>query len=151
MTARSYGTWDDEDIIEYRQLSAGSETSLRLYVTVVPSSDVPAALDSEETDWARTEAATLRAKSPETVKVALRQLREGRAAETFQDNMRMEFRIGWRKVQSADFLEGVRAVIIDKDNAPVWKPTRLEDVKDVDVACYFEPLGPDELSFGAAG
>ena len=48
MTARSYGTWDDEDIIEYRQLSAGSDTSLRLYVTVVPSSDVPAALDSEE-------------------------------------------------------------------------------------------------------
>jgi hypothetical protein len=40
--------WDDEDIVEYRQLSAGSETSLRLYVTVVPSSDVPAALDSEE-------------------------------------------------------------------------------------------------------
>ncbi len=112
--------------------------------------DILAALEAENTDWARTEAATLRAKSPETVKLALRQLREGRAAETFQDNMRMEFRIGWRKVQSADFLEGVRAVIIDKDNAPVWKPARLEDVQDVDVAHYFEPLGPDELTFGAA-
>lgn len=111
--------------------------------------DILAALDADAGDWARTEAATLRAKSPETVKVALRQLREGRAAQTFQDNMRMEFRIGWRKVQSADFLEGVRAVIIDKDNAPVWKPARLEDVSDADVARYFAPLGADELTFGA--
>ncbi|MDP1554510.1 MAG: enoyl-CoA hydratase/isomerase family protein [Hyphomonas sp.] len=110
--------------------------------------EILAALDADASDWARTEAATLRAKSPETVKVALRQLREGRAATSFEDNMRMEFRIGWRKVQSADFLEGVRAVIIDKDNAPAWKPARLEDVTDADVARYFAPLGPDELTFG---
>lgn len=113
--------------------------------------DILAALEAADTDWARTEAATLRAKSPETVKVALRQLREGRAAETFEDNMRMEFRIGWRKVQSADFLEGVRAVIIDKDNAPAWSPARFEDVSDAAVARYFAPLGPDELTFDAAG
>ncbi|WP_291203778.1 enoyl-CoA hydratase/isomerase family protein [Hyphomonas sp.] len=111
--------------------------------------DILAALEADGGDWARTEAATLRAKSPETVKVALRQLREGRSAATFEDNMRMEFRIGWRKVQSADFLEGVRAVIIDKDNAPVWKPACLEDVSDADVARYFAPLGPDELTFSA--
>ena len=113
--------------------------------------DILAALDAEDTDWARTEAATLRAKSPETVKVALRQLREGRAADTFEDSMRMEFRIGWRKVQSADFLEGVRAVIVDKDNAPKWSPSRLEDVSDADVAQYFERLGPNELTFWPAG
>ncbi len=111
--------------------------------------DILAALDTDGGDWARTEAATIRSKSPETVKVALRQLRAGRVAETFEDNMRMEFRIGWRKVQSADFLEGVRAVIIDKDNAPAWKPARLEEVSEADVARYFAPLGPDELTFGA--
>jgi enoyl-CoA hydratase len=106
-----------------------------------------AALDADGSDWARTEAATLRAKSPETVKVALRQLRLGSEAATFEDNMRMEFRIGWRKVQSRDFLEGVRAVIIDKDNVPVWSPARLEDVTEADIAKYFAPLGDDELSF----
>jgi len=108
---------------------------------------IVAALDADGSDWARTEAATLRAKSPETVKVALRQLRLGREAATFEDNMRMEFRIGWRKVQSRDFLEGVRAVIIDKDNAPVWSPARLEDVTEADIAKYFASLGDDELSF----
>jgi enoyl-CoA hydratase len=107
-----------------------------------------AALEADAGDWARTEAATIRAKSPETVKVALRQLREGRAAASFEDNMRIEFRIGWRKVQSADFLEGVRAVIVDKDNAPAWSPAKLEDVSDADVARYFAPLGENELTFG---
>ncbi|MBA3067142.1 MAG: enoyl-CoA hydratase/isomerase family protein [Hyphomonas sp.] len=111
--------------------------------------DIVAALDADGSDWARTESATLRARSPETVKVALRQLRLGRAAASFEDNMRMEFRIGWRKVQSRDFLEGVRAVLIDKDNAPVWSPARLEDVTEADVARYFAPLGPDELTFAA--
>jgi enoyl-CoA hydratase len=108
---------------------------------------IVAALEADPGDWARGEAATIRAKSPETVKVALRQLREGACCETFEDNMRMEFRIGWRKVQSHDFQEGVRAVIIDKDNAPAWSPARLEDVSEADVAKYFAPLGDDELAF----
>ncbi|WP_213268489.1 enoyl-CoA hydratase/isomerase family protein [Hyphomonas sp.] len=108
---------------------------------------IVAALEADPGDWARGEAATIRAKSPETVKVALRQLREGARCETFEDNMRMEFRIGWRKVQSHDFQEGVRAVIIDKDNAPAWSPARLEDVSEADVAKYFAPLGDDELAF----
>ncbi|KJS35067.1 MAG: enoyl-CoA hydratase [Hyphomonas sp. BRH_c22] len=106
-----------------------------------------AALEADGSDWAGEQVAVLRTKSPETVKVALRQLREGGRLERFEDNMRMEYRIGWRKVQSADFLEGVRAVIVDKDNAPKWSPARLEDVTEVDVARYFEPLGADELQF----
>jgi len=106
-----------------------------------------AALESNESDWAKAQARVICTKSPETVKLALRQLREGARMETFEENMAMEYRIGWRKVQSHDFLEGVRAVIIEKDNAPKWTPSRLEDVSDEDVARYFEPLGDDELTF----
>lgn len=108
---------------------------------------IVAALEASGSDWAREQAATIRTKSPETVKVALRQVREGAACERFEDNMRMEYRIGWRKVQSPDFIEGVRAVIIDKDHAPNWVPDRLEAVSDADVQIYFDPLGDDELSF----
>ncbi|MEE2920421.1 MAG: enoyl-CoA hydratase/isomerase family protein [Pseudomonadota bacterium] len=110
--------------------------------------EIVAALEASGDDWAVEQAATLRTKSPETVKVALRQVREGAKTETFEDNMRMEYRIGWRKVQSHDFLEGVRAVIIDKDNDPKWQPATLEGVSEADVAAYFEPLGADELTFG---
>ena len=109
--------------------------------------DILAALRRDGGDWALQQAETLTTKSPETVKLALRQLREGGACETFEENMRMEYRIGWRKVQSADFIEGVRAVIIDKDNAPDWSPARLEDVSDADIDRYFAPLGGDELTF----
>lgn len=106
-----------------------------------------AALEADGGEWASAQAETIRAKSPETVKVALRQLREGAACATFEDNMRMEYRIGWRKVCSPDFLEGVRAVIIEKDQSPNWSPDSLEGVSDADVAKYFELLGDDELTF----
>ncbi len=106
-----------------------------------------AALEASDTEWTAQQAKFLRSKSPETVKLALRQIREGAASKTFEDNMRMEYRIGWRKVASHDFQEGVRAVIIDKDNAPVWSPARLEDVSEADIARYFEPLGENELTF----
>ena len=109
--------------------------------------EIVAALEADGSEWALAQLKTLRAKSPETVKVALRQLREGGRLSSFRENMQMEYRIGWRKVQSHDFQEGVRAVIIDKDNAPAWSPARIEDVPDEMVAKYFEPLGTDELTF----
>ena len=109
--------------------------------------EIAAALEADGGEWALAQLKTLRTKSPETVKVALRQLREGGRLKTFRENMQMEYRIGWRKVQSHDFQEGVRAVIIDKDNAPAWDPARLEDVPDEMIAKYFEPLGEDELTF----
>ncbi len=95
--------------------------------------------------WAQAQAAILMQKSPETVKVALRQLRLGAGCASFAENMAMEYRIGWRKVQSHDFIEGVRAVVVDKDHAPRWHPDRLEDVSPAQVDTYFAPLGTDEL------
>jgi enoyl-CoA hydratase len=109
--------------------------------------DIVAALDANGSEWAAEQANAIRSKSPETVKVALRQVREGAACETFEENMRMEYRIGWRKVQSPDFIEGVRAVIIDKDHSPSWAPDTLEGVSDDHVAGFFAPLGDDELRF----
>ncbi|MEZ5952735.1 MAG: enoyl-CoA hydratase/isomerase family protein [Hyphomonas sp.] len=109
--------------------------------------EIVAALEADGSEWALKQVETLRTKSPETIKVALRQLREGRKLRTFRENMQMEFRIGWRKVQSHDFQEGVRAVIVDKDNAPAWSPSTLEDVTEDMVTKYFEPLGDKDLTF----
>ncbi|MEO0465246.1 MAG: enoyl-CoA hydratase/isomerase family protein [Pseudomonadota bacterium] len=109
--------------------------------------EIAAALAGDGSDWAKAQLDVMCTKSPETIKVALHQLRLGARLERFEDNMAMEYRIGWRKVQSADFIEGVRAVIIDKDNTPVWSPSTLEGVSHEDVARYFAPLGQDELPF----
>jgi len=59
----------------------------------------------------------------------------------------MEYRIGWRKVCSPDFIEGVRAVVVDKDHSPKWSPATLEDVSDDYVATFFASLGEEELRF----
>ena len=57
----------------------------------------------------------------------------------------MEYRVAARRVMSADFREGVRAVLLDKDNAPRWAPAMLAGVSEADIAGYFAPLGAREL------
>ena len=125
----------------------GHMDTINACFSAATAEEIVAALNTDGSDWALEQAKTIASKSPETVKVALRQVRDGAACQTFEDNMRMEYRIGWRKVQSPDFIEGVRAVIIDKDHKPNWAPDTLEGVSDADVARYFEPLGENELSF----
>ena len=102
--------------------------------------DILTSLKAEPGDWAREQASLLETKSPRTVKVALRQLREGHAFATFEENMINEYRIGARQVCSHDFLEGVRAVIIDKDHHPKWSPNTLEGVSDAVLEEVFAPL-----------
>ncbi len=82
-------------------------------------------------------------KSPTSIKIALMQMQAG-AGLGFADTMRLDYRIVTRIARGHDFYEGVRAVIIDKDHAPRWRPERLEDVSAADIAAYAAPL-PDEL------
>lgn len=106
---------------------------------------VLAALDRAGSDFARETAAIIRTKSPTSLKIAFRQMQEGRAHQ-FRDCMRLEFRVTERVQQGVDFYEGVRAIIIDKDNAPKWSPARLEDVSAASIDAYFAPLAR-ELTF----
>ncbi|NWM10780.1 enoyl-CoA hydratase/isomerase family protein, partial [Escherichia coli] len=74
--------------------------------------------------------ATLRTKSPQSMKVSLRLVRDGRSRTSFAEEMAQEYAIGSRVAQSHDFIEGVRALIVDKDNAPAWNPATPEAVSD---------------------
>jgi len=103
-----------------------------------------AALRDADTDWAREQLAVLATKSPQTLKVAFRQLQLGGKATTFAQNMAMEYRIGHRVVCRHDFLEGVRAVIVEKDNAPRWDPPTLEAVSEGLLDEIFAPLPSDQ-------
>jgi enoyl-CoA hydratase len=103
-----------------------------------------AALDEDENSWAPLVATTIRMKSPTSLKITFRQLREGKSL-AFDDCMRMEFRMVTHVMGGNDFYEGVRATIIDKDNEPAWRPETLPEVSDADVDAYFAPLGDGEL------
>jgi enoyl-CoA hydratase len=112
--------------------------------------NILAALDQEagsggaDAEWAQKTAASMRTKSPLSLKLALAQVRRGKSWD-FETCMRMEFRIVSRVIHGHDFYEGVRAVIVDKDNNPRWRPSTLPDVGEMDVERHFAPLGPSEL------
>ena len=106
--------------------------------------DILASLEGDESDWAMKELATLRSKSPQTCKVALRQLAESLKLTDFADNMAMEYRIASRVLVRPDFAEGVRAVIVDKDNSPKWDPATAEGVTDALIDAIFAPLPAHE-------
>lgn len=102
--------------------------------------DIYAALDADGGEWATATLATLKTRSPQTMKVSLRLLREGAQMPTFEDEMRQEYAVGAHVVQRHDFLEGVRAVIVDKDNAPKWDPPTPEGVTGHVLDQIFAPL-----------
>lgn len=102
--------------------------------------EIYAALDADGGEWAARTLATLRTKSPQTMKVSLRLLHEGAAMASFADEMKQEYAVGAHVVQRHDFIEGVRAVIVDKDNAPRWEPATPEGVSDHVIDQIFAPL-----------
>ncbi len=106
--------------------------------------DIFAALEADGSEWAQAQQAILKTKSPQSLKVTLRQIRTGAGLETFAQNMAMEYRLGGRIIGSNDFQEGVRAVVIDKDNAPKWSPATIEAVPDAGVEALFAPLPDDQ-------
>jgi enoyl-CoA hydratase len=111
--------------------------------------DILAALDAEasqngtrnaaDTAFASATAALIRTKSPTSLKIVLEQIRRGSTLD-FAQCMRTEFRIVSRVVQEHDLYEGIRAVIIDKDQAPRWQPPTLAAVSAAEVERHFAPL-----------
>jgi enoyl-CoA hydratase len=110
--------------------------------------DILAALDATgaaggaDAAFASAAAALIRTKSPTSLKIALGQMQRGLALD-FAECMRTEFRIVSRVVRGHDFYEGVRAVIIDKDQAPRWQPSTLAAVSAAEVERHFAPLASE--------
>ncbi len=109
--------------------------------------EILAALDAgaaEGDEWAAKEAASVRRKSPTACKVSLRLLQESPYQLHFVDEMRMEYGIMVRLIRHPDFVEGVRALLIEKDGKPNWHPTNPEAIGARDIDIFFEPLPPEE-------
>jgi enoyl-CoA hydratase len=101
-------------------------------------------LDEHGDEWTVATAATIRGKSPTSLKITFREVREGRTL-SFDDCMRMEFRISSRIRAGYNFLEGVRVTVVDKDDNAKWQPATLAEVSDDVVDSYFAPLADQEL------
>lgn len=106
--------------------------------------DILVALEGDDSSFARETRTTIATKSPTTCKVALRQLAISMGLPDFAANMAMEYRIGSRVLMLPDFAEGVRAVILDKDNAPQWQPASADAVTGAMLDAIFAPLPLEE-------
>lgn len=87
----------------------------------------------------------LASRSPTSLAVTFRQMKDARALN-LNDCLRMEYRIASRMLKGHDFYEGVRAVLVDKDGAPVWNPVSLDQVTPETIETYFENLSERELN-----
>jgi len=107
---------------------------------------IVAALQEDGSDWAQETLTAMYGMSPTSLKVALRQIRQG-AGMDFDDVMVMEYRISQAIARGHDFYEGIRAALIDKDRQPQWEPSRLADVDAAAVEACFRPPEAGDLSF----
>ncbi|HVX23381.1 MAG TPA: enoyl-CoA hydratase/isomerase family protein [Acidimicrobiales bacterium] len=83
-------------------------------------------------------------RSPTSLKVALRALRQARGLPNLERALEVEYRISTTFLCTADFVEGVRAQVIDKDRRPRWNPASLAEVSDADLDRFFAPR-PDDI------
>ena len=108
--------------------------------------DIFSALASNNSSWAQRTLSTLQKMSPTSLKLTLRALRSG-ASMDFDAVIQMEYRLSQACMQRHDFYEGIRAVLVDKDRSPKWRPPSLAEVSETDVEQHFMPLSSHELEF----
>lgn len=101
-------------------------------------------LKHDGSPFAHQQLKTLLKMSPTSLKITFRQLKNG-SSLTLQEVLTMEYRLSQASMKGHDFYEGVRAVLIDKDQNPKWKPERLEEVTDEYLDSCFESLGSSDL------
>jgi len=119
------------------RLAGNAERIARLFA-LDRLEDILAALEGDPSTWAAKELKAVVAKCPTSAKVALRQFAE--SAGDFAEEMALEYRLATRLIARPDFAEGVRAVLVDKDNAPQWQPDTAEGVTEEMLHAIFAPL-----------
>jgi enoyl-CoA hydratase len=102
--------------------------------------------ETGDADWAAETRALLLTKSPTSLRITLRQLMLGRGFD-LEAALRLEYRMTQHVMAAHDFYEGVRAVLVDKDQNPRWQPGSLAEIDEAATDAYFAPLGPGELTF----
>jgi enoyl-CoA hydratase len=114
---------------------------------------VVARLEAErgaEQTWAEGVLEDLRRCAPTSLKVTHRHVRLARRLD-LRATLAQDYRLACRFMENHDFYEGVRAVLVDRDQQPQWRPGRLSDVSEALIDSYFAPLGGAELQLAMRG
>jgi enoyl-CoA hydratase len=101
-------------------------------------------LSSTPGEWAQRIAAVLAQKSPKSLKLTLAAIRNARHLASLEAALNVEYRLCVRLFEDGEFIEGVRALLVDKDRKPEWSPPSLGEVTADLVTAYLAPLPPGE-------
>ncbi|MEZ5816186.1 MAG: enoyl-CoA hydratase/isomerase family protein [Hyphomicrobiaceae bacterium] len=126
----------------------GAAERIQRYFDAPFLTDVLARLEKPreaDRDWARQTLALLRARSPLALCLTFRAIVSA-AGLDLRETLCQDFRLAWRLIEDGDFLEGARAVLLEKNRQPRWRHERVEDVPAGLIEDYFAPLGTDELA-----
>lgn len=100
-------------------------------------------LQRDGSEWSLRTLKILKKLCPLSLKLALRLMQIG-ASKPLDECLKMEFRIVFRRLGDTDLQEGIRAVLVDKDNRPKWNPPTLDAVTEEAIDKYFERLPESE-------
>jgi enoyl-CoA hydratase len=114
--------------------------------TILDALAAEAAVGGAYAAWAEETRSTLLTKSPTSLKVTLRQLTIGQDFD-LDAALALEYRLTQHFMAAHDFYEGVRAMLIDRDRKPQWRPATLAEITDSIIDTYFTPIGDRELRF----
>ena len=103
-------------------------------------------METNKSDFSQKTLNTLKSKSPTSLKITFKQIRDGSKLD-FEECLRMEYRMVSKVMTDHDFYEGVRAIIIDKDNKPEWSPSNTREVTKENIDKFFMNLKEKELIF----
>jgi enoyl-CoA hydratase len=109
--------------------------------------EIFARLSASKADGARSALATLQKMSPTSLKITLRNIRAAVSFNKVEESFQQDYRISLACIGEHDFIEGIRATIVDKDRNPLWRPAKVEDVTPAIVDRHFRSVGALELNF----
>ncbi len=109
--------------------------------------DIIARLAASDVEDARAALATMLTKSPTSLKIALRNIRSALSFAKVEQSFQQDYRIALACIAGHDFIEGIRATIVDKDRKPAWRPDAIEGVTADIVDRHFRSVGALELKF----
>lgn len=121
------------------KLAANSEAIQAIFAAETVEAMHAAALSSAS-PFAQRVVADLAGKSPKALKLALAAIRQARGARSLEAALNVEYRLVTRLYEDGEFVEGVRALLVDKDKAPQWSPPDLASVTQTLIAAYMAPL-----------
>jgi enoyl-CoA hydratase/carnithine racemase len=110
--------------------------------------DIVKNLRSEDTEFTTSALKALGRNAPLAMACTVQIVRRLRSASSIRQALEMEYRYTYRSMAQGDFIEGIRAAIIDKDRNPKWAHLAPDSVPDIDVVTMIKPLGADKLTWG---